>query len=444
MENNCFSKEQLNKLFSDRGFVEFFSNYFSTFANDEVLSKMDIVEGDLDELWRLYIRLFLSNIEQAISPVSQIVKNMSFSYEEKKMNVSGGIKGRLLINQYVQNKPLVRTPREYPCVVKTKGMSTPENVFFTHIVINVLEKLRRLMNLYVAYIENTNSTEYKKMNYYLSYFSSVLGKQPAASIVVRNSLKRLIDDLSSSQKTELQYRFVKNKIRNSYEYRRLFDWYDKYRNGSIQWLLDDRLNLLIYDDCFGNKLFEIWNLYRISETLRKSFGLELIGENPLSVQMDSWVYKLKSKDDSIYKVYYQKGSGLYWNDQYSQHWYYVDSDGKKKALRGIPDITVTVEKKDDRRIVLIDIKNRVRCSGENSEEIYKIIGYYSNFDDFLNSSYSDIKSRKGILVFRNDYSSFTEKLTSMSDEQIMTFSTSPELSSQLNDEQFRKICKEIV
>lgn len=444
MENNYFSQEQLKILFSDRGFVKFFSNYFSTFANDEVLSKMDVVEGDIDELWRLYIRLFLSNVEHAISSVSKIAKNMSFSYKEQKMSVSGGIKGRLLINEYVQNKSLVRIPREYPCVVKAKGMETPENDYYTHIVINVLDKLRRLMNLYVAYIGNTNSTEYKKMSDVSNYFSSVLRKQPAASIVSRNGLKRVIGDLTSPQMTELQYRFVKNKIKNAYEYRRLFDWYDKYRSGSIQWLLEDGLSLLIYDEEFRNKLFELWNLYRLSETLRKDFGLELIGENLLSVQMDSWVYELKSKDDSIYHIFYQRGSGLYWNDQYSQYWYYVDSDSNKKALRGIPDITVTVKKGTERRIILIDLKNRVRCPGENSEEIYKIIGYYSNFDEFLNASYPDINSRKGILIFRNDYSSFTEKLVSAAGERILTFSTSPEISDSLNDEQFRKICKEII
>ena len=89
-------------MFSDRGFVEFFSNYFSTFTNDEILTKIDLVEGDLDELWRIYIRLFLTNIDIAINSVSKIERNMSFSYEEKRMNVSGGIKGRLLINDYVR------------------------------------------------------------------------------------------------------------------------------------------------------------------------------------------------------------------------------------------------------------------------------------------------------------------------------------------------------
>ena len=116
-----------------------------------------------------------------------------------------------------------------------------------------------------------------------------------------------------------------------------------------------------------------------------------------------------------------------------------------KPLRGIPDITVIAETKDyGRKITLIDLKNKIRSSGTNSDEIYKVMGYYTNFADFLKKEYPQSTQRKGMLLYRNDVSSFSEKLESKDGERIFTYSVSPEDDANVNQNQFIKICSEIV
>ena len=57
---------------------------------------------------------------------------------------------------------------------------------------------------------------------------------------------------------------------------------------------------------------------------------------------------------------------------------------------------------------MIDLKNRIRTAGSNSEEIYKMIGYFSNFDNMFKRIYSEGIKKQAILIYRNDYDAFSE------------------------------------
>ena len=92
---------------------------------------------------------------------------------------------------------------------------------------------------------------------------------------------------------------------------------------------------------------------------------------------------------------------------------------------------------------MIDVKNKIRKGGDNSEEIYKMIGYFSNFSDMINNYYKN-PINKAILIFRNDTDSFTEKITDHDKNLLLNISVSPKGDNELNDNQFKRICKYIL
>ena len=121
MENNLFDRVQLRHLYKDKNFANFLADYFSSYDTD-ILGIDGDMNSDFDaESWKIYMRILLANVNDVLISIGKIEKNISFSYEEVKVRVSGGIKGRLLINEYVQNKSMIRMPREYPCEIKEKS-----------------------------------------------------------------------------------------------------------------------------------------------------------------------------------------------------------------------------------------------------------------------------------------------------------------------------------
>ena len=69
------------------------------------------------------------------------------------------------------------------------------------------------------------------------------------------------------------------------------------------------------------------------------------------------VFTLKTTNDGIVEIFYQKGAKLYWDEEAEPVWKYIDSEGKKKRLVGIPDISVKYSARTN-SLVMIDLKNR--------------------------------------------------------------------------------------
>lgn len=437
MENNLFDRSQLRYLYKDTDFAEFLADYFSSY-DTEILG----IEGDMnskinEDQWRIYLRILLANINDVLISIEKIEKNISYSYGKEKVRVSGGIKGRLLINEYVQNKTMVRMPKQYPCELKKKTFFTPENEYLIYIVKLIVERL----NYFLEKAKNEgvfsgDETECKMLDNTILYFNALLHKQPFALIYacVRNN-SFIYDD----KKILIYTRLSKGKIRNAVAYRQVFEWFDMYMQYGFSFVGINNIEILIYDDLFCNKLFELWNLYYIADTFQKSFGMQLEDRNRLKPGLKKYVYKLKAIDNSILEIYYQKGTGLYWDDEYKSNWSYVDSGN----LIGIPDISVKYCGEEN-TLTIIDLKNRVRNIGQNSEEIYKIIGYFSNFREYLNIKYNNKYKNQAILIFRNDEKSFSEQLESKSGERILSLSTGIGPNEMLNKSQFEYICKYIL
>ena len=387
MERNQFSKEQIAYIYNDQEFLEYISDYFSSFNFSTIDLNIGVSEKEYID-WKIYLRVVLANIGDLFDALRQLEKNISFSYEEKIVRSSGAIKGRLLINEYVKNKTMVRIPKEYPCVVKEKAYFTPENEYAAFIMICVIERMQQLYEkiLEVKLIVD-ESSEKRKLLDSLDYLGAAIRKQPFASILDKDFRRKYRNGFPQSEKSNVDVRFTKGKVRNSYAYKKIFEWFEKFLLNGFGWTDIQTVESLIYDEQFTNKLFELWSLYKMNQTFISKFGLVNVERNAVYPGQKDYIYRLKNLDGSYLEIYYQKGAGLYWDDTHGQHWYYADAS-ENKGLIGIPDISVKYIGQKGENITLIDLKNRVRNSGQNSEEIYKVIGYFSNFDQFLKYKYN--------------------------------------------------------
>lgn len=438
MENNLFDRVQLRHLYKDKNFANFLADYFSSYDTDILGIDGDMNSDFDDESWKIDMRILLANVNDVFISIGKIEKNISFSYEEVKVRVSGGIKGRLLINEYVQNKSMIRMPREYPCEIKEKSFLTPENEYLVYIIKEIVKKL----DYFLERAKNEelfegDETEFKLLDDASMYFNALLHKQPFSSICtnMRNTNSLFDDD----KKILIHNRLSKGKVRNAVAYNQVFEWFDKFIQHGFTFVGESNINILIYDELFCNKLFELWNLYCIANTFQKSFGMLLLDRNRIRPGLKEYVYKLQTINNSILEIYYQKGAGLYWDDEHKPNWSYVDSGN----LIGIPDISVKYCGEED-NLTIIDLKNKVRNVGQNSEEIYKIIGYFSNFGEYLNAKYNDKYRNQAVLIFRNDEDAFSEKLESDSGERILSVSTGVGEEESINTTQFETICKYIL
>lgn len=438
MENNIFNIGQLRHLYGNKDFVNFLSDYFSSY-DTEILS----IGGDMnvdfdDELWKIYVRILLANVNDVLTSIEKIEKNISFAYGEVKVRVSGGIKGRLLINEYAQNKSMIRMPREYLCEIKEKSFLTPENEYLVYIIKVIVEKLGYfLKKAKKEELFRGNETEFKLLNDASMYFYALLHKQPFSAIY--SSMRNVNCFFEEDKKILIHNNLSKGKVRNAVTYIQVFEWFDKFIEHGFTFVGNSNIDILIYDELFCNKLFELWNLYCIADTFQKSFGMQLLDKNRIRPGLKEYVYKLQTINNSILEIYYQKGAGLYWDDEYKSSWSYVDSG----YLAGIPDISVKYCGEVD-NLTIIDLKNKVRNAGQNSEEIYKIIGYFSNFGEYLNAKYNDKYINQAILIFRNDEKAFSEQLVSKSGERILSLSTGVSDDDSINTIQFEEICRYIL
>lgn len=436
MENNQFTKSQLIFLYNDPEFVDFISSYFSSYGTSSTSLSVGANVQYKDINWKTYIRILLANIYIVTDALEKMEKSISFSYEEKKIVSTGGIKGRLLLDEYVKNKTMVRIPREYPCVVKEKSYITPENEYVFFILNSIIDRLRELLSRIGNYSTGIES-EILLLHNYLDYFISLQKKFPFNSF----STTRENRSAFSMDKLNLIYtRLSKGKIRNAYSYENIFNWHDKFINSGFIWLDEENVSMLIYDDQFSNKLFEIWCLYKIISKFQSDFEMTIIDKNELKAGLTNYVCKLKTIDGNFIEIYYQKGRGLFWDEQHPQNWHYTRSS---KDLIGIPDISVKYLG-DQENLTLIDLKNRIRSRGQNSEEIYKVIGYFANFNSYLNSRYNHKYKNQAVLIFRNDLSAFSEELESNTDERILALSVGAVDSDELCENQFKELCRYIL
>ena len=444
MDNNLFSDKQIEYLYSDGGFLSFINQYFSSFSTQMQNIDYSIRSGEINAIdLEIYLRIVLANIETLHTLISDLESCLSMSQVDREVVFAGEIQGRLNVGKYTKNIAQARFPKEYPCVVKSRTYASPENIYVIFIINNILKMLDEFKR-FLPSKGNAAFSELALIEHHFRAFKVFSKKayfkecQDSANQIMKSYGDHYPDDLRNL----IVSRIHKGKIRNSHIYKQIFDWYNTYKYGSVLELSTQKLSVLRYSDDFANRLFELWCLYSIKETFVSSFDAVLIEENNIMDVGDGFVYKLSVPTGGVLEIYYQKGASLYWDTEDELIWKYI-KDGSSRGLRGIPDISIRYIAKED-ALVMIDIKNRVRTAGANSEEIYKMIGYFGNFKKAFEERFSKGVKKQGALIFRNDLIPSDEYLESDSGYRLMTISAGISDNQEINMSQFKKLCKYVL
>ena len=446
MDNNVFSDKQIEYMYSNGSFLRFVNDYFSTFLVQNQDISMGLVEGAVsDEDLNIYMRIILGNLSDLRNMISEIEKSLSYAFVGSTKVFDGEIHGHLQVQEYLRTKTQIKYPKEYPCQIKIRTLITPENLFVLYVVDYVIKVLSRFDRALRGYKGSSISTEKSLIDEYKRAFRSFYQRNyfKECREELNNIHKSFGDEFPNELINSIRIRRQKGRIRNYIAYEKVFEWFSKYRNGKIDLNVAQTMRMVRYSDEFCNRLFELWCLHSLKETFISDFGMTMFKQrNIMDVGNDS-VFSLVTDQGGVVELFYQKGSSLYWNDEITPRWRYIYSDNKQKWLVGIPDISVKYTA-DKSTLVMIDLKNRPRTSGNNSEEIYKMIGYFSNFKEMYAKRFtSDIK-KQAILIFRNDFSPFTEELENDEGYLLNTYSVSPSSKEALNRNQFKEICKRVL
>lgn len=445
MDHNLFTDKQIEYLYSDSGFLTFINRYFSSFSTyiQEIDYKTEFSNINHAD-WEIYLRIILANIETLHTFISDLESCLSMAHADKEETYTCHIQGRLNAAKFTKSLAQRKFPKNYPCVVKAKTYVTPENVYVIFIIKNILETLDGFKRFLKAKGNTVIYSELSLIENHLKAFRIFSAKayfkecqQPAEQIKKSYGV-----DFPLEYINRIHNRIQKRKIRNSLNYQKIFDWYKNFTQGSFVESNATKLNILRYSNDFANKLFELWCLYSIKQTFISEFNATLIEENNIMGASDEYIFKLFVPTGGILEIYYQKGSRLYWQTNEELIWKY-HKNGQLKGLKGIPDISIRYLSKED-SLIMIDVKNRVRNLGANTEEIYKMIGYFTNFRKAFEERYSKNVKKQGALIFRNDWNAFDELLESENSYKLMTLSAGIGEQPTVNLLQFKKLCKFIL
>jgi hypothetical protein len=310
--------------------------------------------------------------------IAAIESNPSHLSGIERTESRGVIRGRLDTLRYLSGRATLRSlPRRYPIVRRRLTYGTLENVLAC-MAIGEVRAAMRDNPFPVRYAETTAATNS------LRWATDRLRHRPWDEIAPHGLRERL--------RNEVEARVRRRQTGNDGAYRQLLDWYD-------EWLLDlhqlgpeaqDRLvrGLLAFPagEAFWDKVFEVWCLLFVASAL-DSLDWERL-EGPVALHLPSRViYRYRTPAGQTALVRFQRKEPLPLG-----RWRYRDGP----AVRGIPDITVSVDGGPFAPL-LIDAKNRYVVVSERltrPEETYKMLGYAENF-----GSGTATERFRGVLIF---------------------------------------------
>lgn len=443
---NLFSKEQLQFFYRDQSFIIFLSDYFTTYNVKNIDTDMDIDDEGVDNI-NIYARILLANVKNFFSMIDELGNRISFSHNKNVQSCKGEIRGVLLINQYAKEIVSRHFPRRYECVQKKKTYGTPENVLICYSLLKIRESMER----FLISINDTNNEikkNFRKSPEYAKIFECIGCCEDYLSsnyfMDCRQQAERFISTYGSNMPIEL-IEAVENRLRddrviNTILYRDIVEWIKKFIKHGITFISPNVIETMRYDDAFADLLFELWTLYRLENVVAQKAIFDTTEYYKFN-RSDGVIFKCQCGPDII-EFIYQKGKGVYWDDNYPVSWRYTFP--LHKSLVGKPDITIRVSG-SKKRLIMFDAKNRIRENGQVSEEVYKMIGYFDNFREIFEGLNYSGTPKECMLFFRGDETPFIKELVKgNSDYCIRTISVSPTFDSTLNDNQFDYIANAVL
>jgi hypothetical protein len=334
----------------------------------EARSQVSVTDHMLDELAAFVrMRVALAAAQRLEPLLRQLQARASFQYAQVAEDSVGAVRGQLNVAQYLRTRLRPESPRRYPVRIVQRRYATPENGLATYAALWAARELAEAP-LHLVPFDGPERREVLDRRASLGR----LLRQPIlaqATHIARDARRR--GTLSTLLGT-VDARIEGGHIAASDLYREIVGWTRRFDPehaaadpGSVEWAF--------YDDRFDTKLFEVWSLVLLTDTLAIRLGPSVAGVRPLYERAEHAIATWSAGATKI-SVYFQAAlsrlgvGGIRWQLL----------EPTTGPLGGIPDIAVVIERLGGERVlVLVDPKLRQRRSAP-TEEIYKLIGYFGN------------------------------------------------------------------
>ncbi|MFC6088150.1 hypothetical protein [Saccharothrix lopnurensis] len=349
--------------------------YFSTgrrpMAPLEALGHREDLSGEGGALLAaLRLRVALAAARRLRALLERILGRATFRYHLQPEESTGQLSGTLDVNRYITRLGMITDVPTYPVLVAQRSEQTPENVLATYAAQWVLAELRAAstaVGIPATGEERKRCAEERQALERVLRLPAFHACWTAAKHVVhRRAEQELL--------TNVRRRLRRREIANPAPYRDLVGWVTQVligepvaEPGDLEWEF-------YYGEKFDSKLFELWCLHLLVEEISAQLVVP-VPDLHLQWRRGRAAYTWYQYSGTL-EVYFQRSPASI-SPAHRPLWY--QNDEPKKVLGGVPDIVIRAVLRDGtERFAIIDPKLRQRL-GLPSDELYKILGYQSNF-----------------------------------------------------------------
>jgi hypothetical protein len=355
------------------------------------------------------LRVALAASERLLGLLRRIGHRPNFRYELRTTESVGGLSGQLDVNRWVAQIGAPREVLTFPTLESHRATETPENVLIAFAIGWMRSELEISLRRTSATPSSVESRAARAKDRELARIERQPAYASCRPAAARLRTTRSIADLASKVRRRAQRR----ELRNPTPYADLAHWIvqslqgePSVQPGDVQWDF--------YGEQFDTCLFELWSLHQLARRLAARLGVE---EPLLSANWrgSGLTYTFQHFSGTI-EIYYQTELATI-----------TGRDGRWRrddmyALRSRPDIVARVTPSNqEAALVIVDPKLRQR-TGMPTEEVYKLLGYFENFD---------IHPRRGaILFYTTDENNLRHyRLQAGSFDQVVAARLNPRLDS---------------
>lgn len=334
-------------------------------ANQGQLAALDPETDDVANFVRM--RVALASLARLEPILTSILIRPSFFYAAEVEESVGDVRGNLDMTRYVRTRLRPESPRRYPVRVINRQYTTPENTAAAYAALLMMRELSDAP----LHVLPTGAPEYRQVldgvgqiQHWLAQPALLQNRSAATRVRSLRDLPGLVG--------RARQRLDEGRVAAADRYDRLLDWLERVDKvsagasaGDIEWSF--------YDERFDTKLFEIWSLSRLIESLESVLGVPTQAARSLLERGQSPMRSWNFGAVKIRLLFQPALSRLADGDA---TWRFTEP--KEADLGGFPDLAVTIDPvSSDRFTILVDPKLRQRRSAP-SDELYKVLGYFGN------------------------------------------------------------------
>lgn len=301
--------------------------------------------------------------------IEAVAARPTFRYALQSSESVGYLAGTLDVSRYVARPYRDGGPPTYPVTDVYRSSVTPENVFAAYSALWMRQELTEALEGSDAPPQSPESQAATEL---MANFGRLL-TIPTLADCRAAATDRLRAGTGEALAEETENRLRRGEVAHPDPYQVLLEVMGHLEESGPSGLPGTQA-WSFYDEAFDTRLFELWCAFTVATELSRALATEVPPIQP--GWTGSGLTFRWQRPNGTFELYMQKS--LHSIDDYrKRRWKRRDDN---RYLGGIPDIVVRgVTLEGTSRWAILDAKLRQR-SGPPTEELYKILGYFDNYN----------------------------------------------------------------